>query len=219
MTDIQPIEREKTLNEIVYDQLKRALARGSYEPGEKITMRSIAEAAAVSFTPAREAMGRLISEGALEYAGPKTVVVPVLDKHALDEITRIRKALESMVTREGAQHITQPELRTLRKIQDALERAMSKGNYREVLNRNEEFHYLIYRKSGFNRAVQMIESCWTRIGPSLNLLYPEFSIKQEGVHNHRRIIEDLEQGKHQNIPAHIERDIEAGYALLSKQFS
>lgn len=189
---------------------------GVYKPGEKVTIRAIADAAQVSFTPAREAVGRLIIEGALEYEGPKTVVVPVLNRHALEEVTAIRKRLEPLVTDLGAQRLSKPQVSQLHRIQNRLEKSMNRGNFREVLRQNEEFHFLIYRCSGFMYAVQMIESCWMRIGPSLNLLYPEFSISRAGISNHNALLAALEAEKPFEASNWITSDIEAGYARLSE---
>lgn len=215
MLNIKPVAREESLSSKVYRQLRLALVSGAYRPGEKITIRAIAEAADVSFTPAREAVGRLIIEGALENAGPKTVIVPILDRAALEEVTAIRKSLECMVTDVGAPTISRAQIRKLRQIQDRLERAMDASNFREVLRQNEEFHFLIYRQSNYHHAVQMIESCWVRVGPSLNLLYPAFSISKEGVGNHNELLRDLEQGRPDHASEHIRADIEAGYDRLS----
>lgn len=215
MVKIKPVAREESLSSKVYRQLKLALMSGAYRPGEKITIRAIAEAAGVSFTPAREAVARLIFEGALENAGPKTVIVPILDRPALLEVTAIRKSLECMVTDVGAPAITQAQIRKLWQIQERLERAMDASNFTEVLRQNEEFHFLVYRQSNYANAVQMIESCWVRVGPSLNLLYPEFSISREGVSNHNKLLKDLESGRASRVSEHIRADIEAGFASLS----
>ncbi len=212
---IRPVARQESLSTKVYQEFRRALMTGAYEPGEKVTIRAIAEAAKVSYSPAREAVSRLILEGALENAGPKTVIVPNLSIQSLDEITAIRKALECMATDIGAPAITSQELEKLARIQERLEQAMDAQRYQEVLKHNEEFHFLIYRKCGYPHAIQMIEACWVRVGPSLNLLYPEFSISKEGVNNHHAILDALGRGKPEQASRHINADIEAGYASLS----
>lgn len=216
LAGIKPVVRNESLSARVYGQLRLALMSGEYKPGEKVTIRAIADAAQVSFTPAREAVGRLIVEGALENEGPKTVVVPVLNRHALEEVTAIRKSLEVTVTNVGAPKLGARQIAQLHKIQDRLEQSMGRGNFREVLKHNEEFHFLIYRRSGYLHAVQMIESCWVRIGPSLNLLYPEFSISRAGVSNHNALLAALEAGRPEDASGWIKSDIEAGFERLSE---
>lgn len=219
MAAIQPVSREMTLSESVYGQLKRALVTGAFSPGEKLTVRGIADAANISFTPAREAMGHLIAEGALQNAGPKTIVVPKLTLSALEETTKIRIVLEGLASREAADSLDADDVIRLSTIQSKLEKAMDKQDFRAVLEHNQAFHFLIYRKSEMKRLVQMIESCWLRIGPSLNLLYPEFSQKRGGVKIHHAIIDALKKGRNQSISDLIAKDIQGGCELLRKMVS
>lgn len=216
MAVIKPVVREKTLSESVYEQLKRGLISGEFSPGEKVTVRGIAEAADISFTPAREALGRLIAEGALINTGPKTVVVPKLTKDALEETAKIRQELEGLAASEAAGWFEPKDIEKLSAIQDALDDAMDRRDFRQVLRRNEEFHFYIYRKSGMPRLVKMIESCWLRVGPSLNLLYPEFSISRSGIKIHRSLIGALGSGNSQKARSLIEKDIQGGYRTLAK---
>ena len=57
------------LGEAAYDALKDRISRGVYRPGDKLTVRSVAETLGVSSTPARDAINRLTAENALVYAG------------------------------------------------------------------------------------------------------------------------------------------------------
>src|SRR5438270_8548096 len=105
MSELQPIQREKPLGIVAYERLKRALMSGEFKYGEKLTVRSVAELFNISITPARDALSRLVSEGALEAKGPKTIVVPELSYHTLQEITRIRLALEGMAAEVATPNI------------------------------------------------------------------------------------------------------------------
>jgi DNA-binding GntR family transcriptional regulator len=60
-----------SLGDAAYIELKERLSRGVYRPGDKLTVRSIAEALGVSSTPARDAINRLAADKAVIYAGPK----------------------------------------------------------------------------------------------------------------------------------------------------
>ena len=82
------------LSDFAYEALRDQLVRGAFRPGTKLPIRTVAEAHSVGSTPAREAINRLVVEGALVMAGPKTVIVPFLTLEALYEITQMRLALE-----------------------------------------------------------------------------------------------------------------------------
>ena len=220
---LAPIKRERTLGEHAYDRLKQAMMTGAFRPSEKITVRAIADALNVSITPARDAITRLITEGALEARSSKTVIVPPLTPDVLDEVTKLRVNLEGMAAEAATQSLGPSDVTKLEKIQDALEEAMANEDYRTVLNRNEDFHFLIYNASNMPRLITIIESLWLRIGPSLNLLYPDFAISRKGVSNHRDLIQALRKGDAAKVRVAIENDIRAGYAslerLVTKQFA
>src|SRR5262245_49625253 len=111
--DLAPIDRYLSLGDRAYASLKDSLIRGALRPGTKLTVRFIAQAFEVSTTPARDAITRLIGEGALVNLGPKTVVVPHLTQDVLDEVTAIRLALEGLAAENAARHLGEADLARL----------------------------------------------------------------------------------------------------------
>src|SRR5258708_10506086 len=57
---------DTSLRSQVYDSLLDALTAGRFTPGQKLSFRFIAGTLGVSLTPVREAIRRLVAEGALE---------------------------------------------------------------------------------------------------------------------------------------------------------
>ena len=58
--EVAALSRE-TLRERVSDTLRSLLIAGQFAPGEKLSLRSVADSLAVSMTPVREAVARLAS--------------------------------------------------------------------------------------------------------------------------------------------------------------
>ena len=56
-------ENNASLSEAVYEELKRRISGGMYEPGEKLVTKEIAEDFGVSRTPVIVAVNRLAAEG------------------------------------------------------------------------------------------------------------------------------------------------------------
>lgn len=204
------------LGDAAYRQLKERIIRGVYRPGHKLTVRAIAQDLDVSTTPARDAINRLTSEGALVHSGPKTVVVPVLDATAIREITLTRLALEGLASEQAAQHGTFADAEELKDLQRLINSALDEKRYAEALWHNKEFHFTIYRLSGLPHLVSMIETLWLRIGPSLHNLYPEFAEEKYGVRNHEMAIEALEERDAASLRAAMENDIRDGYRRLKR---
>lgn len=212
---MEPLERHGSLGELAYERLRQGIARGQFRSGDKLTVRSVAEALGVSTTPARDAINRLIADGALVNKGPRTVVVPQMTMEALDEVTKIRLNLEGLAALEAATQVTEDDIRFLEDAQERLNEALEKGRYVDVLEMNKAFHFRIYERSGMPRLVAMIESLWMAIGPSFHRLYPEFAISKRGVANHQWAIRGLQDQDGQVVQAAIQKDIRDGYRRLS----
>src|SRR3977135_2754366 len=88
------LERPIPLAEAAYEMVAASLMEGGYVPGDRLVARTLAAQLGVSLTPAREAVLRLVSEGALELRNPRTIVVPTLSPQQFKEIYCIRHALE-----------------------------------------------------------------------------------------------------------------------------
>lgn len=206
----------ETLGDAAYRQMKERIIRGVYRPGHKLTVRAVAQDLEVSTTPARDAINRLTSEGAVVYTGPKTVVVPLLGASELREITLTRLALEGLASEQAAQYGRQTDVKELKSLQRLINSALDDRLYSEALWHNKEFHFKIYRLSGLPHLVSMIESLWLRIGPSLHNLYPEFAEEKYGVHNHEVAMEALEERDAASLRAAMENDIRDGYRRLKR---
>lgn len=202
------------LGDAAYNELKERLSRGMYKPGDKLTVRAIAEATGVSSTPARDAINRLAVDHAVVYAGPKTVILPVLTEDDLREITLIRIALEGLAAQLSVENCQPEDIVRLREIQLEINGALDAGSYGQALWHNKEFHFLVYRLSGLPHLVSMIEAQWLRVGPSFYGLYPEFAQAKHGVRNHEMAIEALVDRDAGGLRAAVENDIRDGYRRL-----
>jgi DNA-binding GntR family transcriptional regulator len=203
-----------SLGDTAYGELKERLSRGVYRPGDKLTVRSVAEALGVSSTPARDAINRLAADNAVIYAGPKTVLVPVLNEADLREITLIRIALEGLAAQLSIESCRTEDIDKLRNIQANINAALDYGQYEQALWFNKEFHFLVYRLSRLPHLLSMIEAQWLRVGPSFYGLYPEFAEAKYGVRNHEMAIEALVDRDGGGLRAAFENDIRDGYRRL-----
>lgn len=211
---VEPVKRHNTLAEDTYYKLRLAIMAGAVKPGEKISTRSVADSAQVSFTPAREAVTRLIAEGALELIGPKTVVVPTLTLDDLDEITKIRKNVEGMAAEYAVTNLSKSDLCELELIQSQYEGVRKRISFQESLRINEEFHFKIYKASRLPRLIAIIENLWLQTGPSFNLLNSQWPLCDRPHECHRNAIEGLIARDGERVRRAILEDIDFGYERL-----
>lgn len=210
-------EKQATsLGDAAYREMKERLIRGVYRPGYKMTVRGVAEDLQVSSTPARDAINRLTADAALVYAGPKTVIVPILSKDDLREITLMRIALEGLAAERAASETTPEIIEKLQQIQELINEALDESDYSTALWHNKEFHFLVYRLAGMPHLISTIEGLWLRVGPSLYNLYPEFAQEKYGVRNHEMAIEALIERDGAALRAAFENDIRDGYRRLRR---
>ena len=168
--EVAALSRE-TLRERVSDTLRSLLIAGQFAPGEKLSLRSVADSLAVSMTPVREAVARLAADGALEVLPGRAVRVPVLTLSQFDELTRIRLAVEGYAAEEAARNRADDALPLV----EAFERAFQEAANREppeaadAVAANRDLHFAVYRAAGLPMLTEIIERLWLKAGPILNL--------------------------------------------------
>lgn len=216
LKSVEPLAPRASLGEAAYQRLKESIMQGAFPAGRKMTLRAVAGALGVSTTPARDAVNRLLAEGALVNESPRVVVLPELTLEALDEVTEMRVALEGLATERAAPNISGRDLEELARLQTLINRSLDRKRYQEVLRANLAFHFLVYRRSDWSRLVATIETLWLRVGPSLLDLYPEFAEHRKGVGNHLTLIAAFERRDVARARKAIEQDIRDGYERLRR---
>jgi DNA-binding GntR family transcriptional regulator len=202
------------LGEVAYRNLKERLIRGAFLPGDRLTVRAVSQMLEVSSTPARDAINRLVVDGALVYSGPKTVIVPYLRLSDLEEITQMRVALEGLAAALAVKTASDATIAELDLIQAKIDAALDDRRYFDALWHNKEFHFTIYRLTNMPYLLQTIEALWLRVGASFNNLYPGFSETRYGAHNHRSAMEALAEKDPSAARGAIESDIRDGFRQM-----
>ena len=168
----QSMKRPKpTLSGQVHGQLAELLVSGVVEPGEKLSLRTVAERLGVSIQPVREAVSRLINDNALEVLPNRAVRIPLMSLAQFRELTTIRIAIEGFAAERAAQARTAADLAAMRRHDAAFRRQcrLQAPDVAAAVAANQAFHFAMYRAAGLPSLVSIIEGLWLRIGPVLNL--------------------------------------------------
>lgn len=192
----------------VYTTLKRALMTGAIAPGARLTTRSLSEELGVSATPVREALKRLEGDGALVSRRKSAFVVNDPSSAELDDILKIRLVLEGLAIREAAAMPTVEKLEPAITANKIYLKTLSRydANAPETLEANFRFHFEIYKLSGSEALVALIESLWLRIGPSLRHYAPD-EPGSSIVHCHQRMIDSVAEGNPDAAEAALREDL------------
>ncbi|MDP4031878.1 MAG: GntR family transcriptional regulator, partial [Pseudorhodobacter sp.] len=81
-------------HERLYRSLRTQVMHGELPPGQALTLRGLGKSFGVSMTPAREAVRRLVAEGALSLSSSGRVATPELSSERIEELASIRALLE-----------------------------------------------------------------------------------------------------------------------------
>ena len=145
---------EDTLTRKAYQHLRLKLARGEFAPGTRLVNRTLAKELGISFTPVREAINQLASEGLVDYVRGGGAYVRRIDRVELAQLYDLRENLEPFAASEAARHITQHELDLLQEVCDdwlELAREMRSNESKRLdasqalrwANNEERFHSIL----------------------------------------------------------------------------
>lgn len=166
----EPAERP-TLGARVHDDLRDLLVSGQLSPGEKLSLRTVALRLGVSMQPVRQAVDRLVVDGALEVLPNRAIRVPLMTLRRFDELTIVRLAIEGFAAERAATARSVGDLAAIRRADQAFRRQCQSRNpdLAAAIVANRDLHFAVYRAAGLPSLLAIIEGLWLCIGPVLNL--------------------------------------------------
>ena len=223
MTDtaavLAPVGRDR-VQDRVYTELRRALIGGLFAPGQVLTIRALADALVTSTMPVREALGRLITEQALEMLPSRQVRVPQVTMERIADLLRARILIEGEAMALAADRMTARLVGEVRAIMLEWEEMRLDGDPATVdreVTLNHAFHFAIYRACGSSVLMPMIESLWLQSGPFTRAAIYAFSEAgaDDAARYHHNIVQALEAGDAVAARAALVADISRPFAYLA----
>lgn len=214
-----PVSSRTTIQDGVYQQLRQALMNGQFNPAQSLTIAGLAETFGTSNMPVREALRRLAAENALEIASNGSARVPVVTAARLDDLCRARIVVEALATELGAPRLTPKDLEVLKGIVSEQKEIGRDKNIYTLITKNQQFHFTIYRASGSDVLIQLIETLWLRFGPYMRMLSTHVAPliragESEPSGRHIAIVEALESRDFARVREEIIADISATQEVL-----
>jgi len=216
---LEPVSSRTTIQEGVYQQLRNALMAGNFDPGQTLTIASLAESFGTSNMPVREALRRLAAENALEVASNGSARIPMVTVARLDDLCLARVAVEGLAAEIGAPRLTPQDIATLETIAAEQHNIGRTSNIYQLMAKNQQFHFIIYRASGSEVLLQLIETLWLRFGPYMRMLSASVEpLMRSGDINpadpHLAIIAALKAGDFAATRAAVVNDIRRTHEIL-----
>ena len=196
-------------HEVVYQTLRAQILFGDLAPGQAVTIQGLTGSLNAGMTPVREAIRRLISDGALVFQGNRRVSVPQLTKDDIDEIIYARKTIECELTRRATLRVKDQHIAELEQIDTALDRSISTGDVPGYLAHNYQFHTMLYQLADAPVLTDLADRLWLRFGPSLRVVCGRFGTLNFP-DRHKDILEALRRKDPELAALAMERDVTQG---------
>ncbi|MFQ6185997.1 GntR family transcriptional regulator [Sinorhizobium meliloti] len=202
------------LHQQAYATLRNALLTGRLVPGQSLTIRGIGTSLGISSTPVREALQRLIAEGALQLAANRSIQVPVMTRSRFLEVTDIRLRLERLAVEAAAARASAELCDRLDTLSARMRLAINNRSFPDYLSDNQTFHFSIYEASNLPYLQQLIGLCWLRTGPWLNGLAQEGRYHSIANDEHDKMISALRRKDASAASEAAGRDISEAASIL-----
>jgi len=157
---LSSVENYRTLEELAYEDIRRAIVQGKLAPGQRIRINAIAAAAGISRVPVMQALRRLETEGFVRIAPHKEAVVTELSPEETRERFLLMTTLETLCLREAAGRLTPDLLKRLRDAQKAILAARAAKDTVRANEGDRAFHALLWEVCGLKRVIQLVQNLW-----------------------------------------------------------
>lgn len=198
----------------VYRALRTRIMHGEIAPGAALTLRGIGREFDVSMTPAREAVRRLVAEGALFLSSSGRVSTPELSNERIEELAALRALIEVELASRALPRAHMALIERLQSINSNVAEVIAKRDAVGYIRTNLEFHRTLYLRAQAPAMLAMAETVWLQLGPTMRALYGRLR-RTESPPEHRLIIAALKAGDEPSLRLAVRSDVTKGLRLLA----
>ncbi|MEM1272909.1 MAG: GntR family transcriptional regulator [Pseudomonadota bacterium] len=201
-------------HERVYRALRSQIMHGEIAPGQALTLRGLGREFGVSMTPAREAVRRLVSEGALFLSASGRVSTPDLTNERIEELAAIRALLEAELAARALPRAHAALIERMEAINSTIGQAIHRQDAVGYIRANLEFHRTLYLRAQAPAMLALAETVWLQLGPKMRALYGKLG-RTEAPQHHRLILAALHAGDEPGLRLALRADVTQGLRLLT----
>ncbi len=212
--DRPPGETSLPAHERLYRTLRARVMHGLIPPGQALTLRGLAAEFGVSMTPAREAVRRLVAEGALKLTPSGRVSTPELTSERIEELAALRALLEPELASRALPRAHLALIDRMATINGVIDEMIVKGDAAGYVRTNLEFHRTLYLRAQAPAILGLVETVWLQSGPTMRMLYERLQ-RRQATDNHRKIIAALRAGDDPGLRLAIRVDVTQGLRMLA----
>ncbi|MEC7258428.1 MAG: GntR family transcriptional regulator [Pseudomonadota bacterium] len=214
MMTTRPSEQTTAAHDRVYRALRTRIMHGELAPGQALTLRGIGRDYGVSMTPAREALRRLVAEGALFLSSSGRVSTPELSNERIEELAALRALLEVELASRALPRAHMALIDRLQTINATIGEVVVNRDAVGYIRTNLEFHRTLYLRAQAPAMLAMAETVWLQLGPTMRALYGRLR-RTDPPHYHKLIIAALKAGDEPGLRLAVRSDVTQGLRMLA----
>ncbi|MBP8930316.1 MAG: GntR family transcriptional regulator [Paracoccus sp.] len=207
---------ESPAHERLYRNLRQRIMLGELPPGLPMTLRGIAAEHRVSMTPAREAVRRLVAEGALTLSSSGRIATPELSVERIEELAALRGLIEPELAARALPRAHQALIERMAVINAAIGEAVERHDAVGYIRTNLEFHRILYLRAQAPAMLAIVETVWLQLGPTMRAVYGRVK-RHEPPRHHRMILASLRAGDEPGLRLAVRADVTHGLRHLSTE--
>jgi DNA-binding GntR family transcriptional regulator len=208
----------KSLGQMVYENLRQTIVRGSIAPGTRLVESQIAAAQGISRTPVREAIHKLERERFIERLPHGGFSVLELSREEIVETFGIRSVLEGYAARLAAINHQPGQLKRLKEKIDEFQRLLDAKHLKGLPQVNTEFHDLLYALSNSPRLIRMIDALRDHIYRYRQIILKEPGQAKTSNADHRLILESIRMRDAEGVEQLVREHILRGQKMVLNAF-
>ncbi len=197
----------------VYRALRTRILHGEMAPGQALTLRGIGAEFDVSMTPAREAVRRLVAEGALSLSSSGRVATPLLSNERIEELASLRALLEPELASRALPRAHLALIERLETINARVGQMVARHDAAGYIRMNLEFHRTLYLRAQAPAILALTETVWLQLGPTMSSLYGRLNRSDPPAH-HKMILGALKAGDEPGLRLAVRTDATQGLRML-----
>ncbi|MBH1973873.1 MAG: GntR family transcriptional regulator [Rhodobacteraceae bacterium] len=201
-------------HERLYRTLRQQVMHGELAPGQAMTLRGLAAQFGVSMTPAREAVRRLVAEGAFTMSSSGRVSTPELTPERIEELAAIRAMLEPEMAARALPRAHFALIDRLAAINAMNQEAVIAQDAVGYVRTNLEFHRTLYLRAQTPAMLALCETVWLQLGPTMRALYQKLR-RSDMPQHHRVILAALRAGDEPGLRLAVRTDVTQGLRHLA----
>lgn len=203
-----------SMGDRVYTQVAAALIEGKLKPGDRLRIRELAAEIGTSVTPVRDAILRLVQDGALVMRSARDIRVAQVNLMQYLEIRDIRLELEGMAAARAAVSATDEDIARLEALITVNEQALAEGDVAAAIRLNQRFHFEYCRLANMPVLLDILERLWLKMGPLIAQCYVQGG--RDMIDGHYALLRAMRQRDGQAARIAVQTDIlHGGQSILA----